>query len=322
MITREELYRLVWSQSGVALAATLGISDSYLKRVCTALDIPRPEPGWWNKHKAGHAPAPALLPAARPGRPTSWSKAASGGPPIRPHYRRNDLLHPPVSDGTHLLVAQAEELFKTASLSADGTLLQTNWRYHAIDLTTSNTGLVSCIQFANSLFVELEKRGHLITLASEHGIIRPPISNWRQNPTHFKLLQPDRTPIRPTIVNIGGVQIGLAILEVFEEAEMLYVGGGTYVPARSHRSAVGISWTEWRRKPTGRLKLAAYSPYYPLPWLREWTEARNNTFARKSKTMALTTELELAAAEYGTVREANDLARSEDRSRILLPREY
>ncbi|MBB3398833.1 hypothetical protein [Rhizobium sp. BK060] len=304
MITREELYQLVWSVAGKVAAAKLDVSDSYLNRVCKALDVPRPPPGWWAKRQAGRAPAPPPLPAARPGRLAGWSRGDAGGAPIRPHYRRKDLIYGPVLADIHLLVAHAREVYSAAERSFDGALLLANPRYHTIDLTVSETSLECCLQFANALFVELEGRGHRITLAAGCGFIRPPISNWGRQPSHLRVLQPDRIPRSPTVVHIRGVPVGLAILEIVEEAEMRYVGGGAYVPASTPQPKLGIHWTEWRRTPTGRLRLAAYSPYHPLPWLRDWTEWRRNSFSRKAKAMA--TELEAAASELGKAREAHD----------------
>ncbi|MGO6670294.1 hypothetical protein ACCS43_33870 [Rhizobium ruizarguesonis] len=306
MITREELYRLVWSVSGKVAAAKLGVSDSYLKRVCTALDVPRPELGWWRKREVGRAPAPPPLPAVRPGRPTSWSKGAAGGAWFKPHYRELDLVNDPIVAGVHRLVIHSREILSRADRSLDGAVLLVNRSHRILDLSLSEKSVDAGLRFANALFIELEGRGHRITTAPVDNLIRPPISNWGREPAHVRLPQPDHIPRFPTIVHIHGVPMGLAILEIVEEAEMRYVGGGVYVPASAPPPAAGIHWTEWRRTPTGRLKLAAYSPYRPLPWLREWTEARRGTFASKTKTLALATELELAAAELGTTREMHD----------------
>ena len=49
MVLREELYQLVWSKPMIKVAEQLGVSGSYMARVCTVLNVPRPERGYWAK---------------------------------------------------------------------------------------------------------------------------------------------------------------------------------------------------------------------------------------------------------------------------------
>ena len=46
-ITREELYKLIWSKSLVLAAEGLGISDVGLAKICRRLNVPRPYRGYW-----------------------------------------------------------------------------------------------------------------------------------------------------------------------------------------------------------------------------------------------------------------------------------
>lgn len=74
MITREELYRLVWSEPMTKLAERFEVSGSYLARICTLLNVPRPERGYWAKLAVGKAPPQRPLPEPCPGDPLQWSK--------------------------------------------------------------------------------------------------------------------------------------------------------------------------------------------------------------------------------------------------------
>lgn len=56
MVTREELYELVWSTPMIRVAEKFEVSGSYLARVCTELRVPRPERGYWAKLAVGKAP--------------------------------------------------------------------------------------------------------------------------------------------------------------------------------------------------------------------------------------------------------------------------
>jgi hypothetical protein len=53
ILTRRELYDLVWSKPMRDVAADLGISDVGLSKVCERHRVPRPEQGYWNKKIAG-----------------------------------------------------------------------------------------------------------------------------------------------------------------------------------------------------------------------------------------------------------------------------
>lgn len=46
MISREELYKLVWAEPMTKVATRFDVSGSYLARMCTLLNVPRPERGY------------------------------------------------------------------------------------------------------------------------------------------------------------------------------------------------------------------------------------------------------------------------------------
>jgi len=47
VVTREELYRLVWSKPITELAKEFGMSDVGLAKVCKKLNVPKPYRGYW-----------------------------------------------------------------------------------------------------------------------------------------------------------------------------------------------------------------------------------------------------------------------------------
>ena len=61
-VSREALYEMVWSEPMLRVAARLGVSSSYMARVCTLLNVPRPERGYWAKLAVGKAPKQPPLP--------------------------------------------------------------------------------------------------------------------------------------------------------------------------------------------------------------------------------------------------------------------
>jgi len=54
-ITREALYKLVWSKPCRAVAKELGISDVAVGKICRKLQVPKPERGFWAKKAHGKA---------------------------------------------------------------------------------------------------------------------------------------------------------------------------------------------------------------------------------------------------------------------------
>lgn len=73
-ITREELYELVWAMPMTKVAEKFQVSGSYLARACTALQVPRPERGYWAKLAVGKASKAPQLPEAQPGDPMVWMR--------------------------------------------------------------------------------------------------------------------------------------------------------------------------------------------------------------------------------------------------------
>src|ERR1700733_13809995 len=74
MISREELYELVWSVPMIKVAEKFSVSGSYMARVCSVLGVPRPERGYWAKLEVGKAPPRPALTEALPGDQLFWSQ--------------------------------------------------------------------------------------------------------------------------------------------------------------------------------------------------------------------------------------------------------
>lgn len=69
-ITREELYKLVWSKPITELAKEFGMSDVGLAKVCKKLNVPRPYRGYWQLVAAGRKLTIPKLPPTQKGEPT------------------------------------------------------------------------------------------------------------------------------------------------------------------------------------------------------------------------------------------------------------
>jgi hypothetical protein len=67
LLSRKELYELVWSTPLKNLCVRFGISDVALKKTCTRAAIPTPPPGYWAKKEAGKSISQLALPERPPG---------------------------------------------------------------------------------------------------------------------------------------------------------------------------------------------------------------------------------------------------------------
>ena len=113
-VSRDELHRLVWSEPMTKVAKQFNVSGSYMARICTIMNVPRPERGHWAKLAVGRAAPPKPLPEARPGDLLYWSKDGEVQPapkPRAPNIRSGTRVRIP-RNRIHGLIRGAEEHFE------------------------------------------------------------------------------------------------------------------------------------------------------------------------------------------------------------------
>ena len=174
-IGRQTLYELVWAEPMLKVAARFGVSSSYMARVCTALNAPRPERGYWAKLAVGKGPAQPALPVPGPGDLLEWIRGGefTYRPPrrTRPRLEVTRRAKPeqkvdPATD-RHRLVIGAKELFEAGRESWTVGYLKPRKRL-LVDLTVSKSALERALDFANQLFIALENEGYPVAFAA-HG---------------------------------------------------------------------------------------------------------------------------------------------------------
>ena len=57
-----------------SIAKMFGVSSSYLARLYTKLEVPRPAPGYWAKVAAGKTVTKPELPDPKPSTPLDWDR--------------------------------------------------------------------------------------------------------------------------------------------------------------------------------------------------------------------------------------------------------
>jgi len=316
-VSREQLYEEIWSTPAMHLAATYGVSGSFLARVCDRLRVPRPRPGYWNKLAVGKAPPKPPLPEAEPGDELEWSPADKPppAPPRAPRLKEtlkpkaaksgtdqqqvSDTAAPAMTEAaqepnpprsmrrvpaTHSLIQGVVGLIPAGKTTREGYYRP---RKRLLpDLITSPKQLETIVRLANKLYRLLEARGHRVRMSNNgdhfHRHDPDPFPSTKQRHYHDSLWHPER----PTVVYIDSIAIGLSLFELCEYVEMQYIRG-EYVPvsqvSRSAKTLLGnATWTTQQLVPSGEFCLQAYSPYRGTTWNHQW----------RGKANALTAELE------------------------------
>ena len=314
---------MVWSEPMLRVAARFGVSSSYLARVCTLLNVPRPERGHWAKLVGGKAPKQPPLPEPRPVDPLEWTRdgalpkrARSLPRPPDQRPRRKRTVQRQLPD-RHPLVSGAKPLFEAGRLSWHGKYLKPAKKL-LVGLAVTQTWLDRAIAFANELFLALEARDHRVVIAPNSEQFDRADVDELENPGKGLHHNDLWSPMRFTVVYIGTVAIGLTVVEMSEAAEARYVNGEyvrltDYVTKRRGRYAQDYGWTSTHDFPTGRLCLQAYSPYPPANWTQQWRETLTRNLS--GQIPAIIRELEKAGVEIARLVEEGERQAEIERKR-------
>lgn len=322
-LSREALYALVWSEPMLKVAAWFDVSSSYMARICTLLNVPRPERGYWAKLAVGKAPPIPPLPAARPGDELVWSRdeyvtvsRPLPRPPSKSPKRRSKKKGDTLDQ--HPLVHGAKELFEAGRLSREGYLKPA--KRLLVDLIITKETLDKALTFANRLFSKFEERGHRVVLSPKTENFHRAAVDVHEVPRKKRGYENDDLwcPYRRTVVYVGTVAIGLVVVEMSEEVEVRYVDGKyirekDYVPSKRRSYTFDHSWTTNKDFPTGRLRLQAYSPYPRADWSKCWEETKSRDLG--SRTKAIVKELEAAAVDIARMVEEGERKAELERQR-------
>ncbi|GGI19154.1 hypothetical protein [Oxalicibacterium faecigallinarum] len=287
------------------VAKRFDVSSSYMARVCTNLNVPRPARGYWAKLAVGKVMPKRPLPEASPIHDQVWRKDGIGTRvplsrlPKAPVPRLRHI--PPIHDKkkTHELIVGAKEHFESGRLSYQADYLKPAKRL-LVDLAVTKPGLDKALSFANELFLELERRSHRVVIASVEERFHREQVDEREDQAGLKSFNNLWTPGRSTVVYVDSVAIGLTVIEMSEEVDVRYVKGeyireSEYVFPKGRRNWSEHTWTTKKHFSSGRLCLQVYSPYWLAKWNRAWRETKNNDLV--GRIPSIVKELEKAATE-------------------------
>lgn len=284
-VSREQLYAEVWAEPMTKVALKYGVSSSFMARVCTWLNVPRPERGYWAKLAVGKMSKQPLLPEAEPGDELEWNRYGQARraklplpkPPRKKKSKRRDRSELPER---HPLLQGARQYFDEARETSNRYLRPS--KRLMVDVIASKQTCSRALDVANELFLLFEERGYPVAF-ERHGLgLRRYGVDEREKGGRDRNYSDLWSPSRDTIVTIGSVLIGLTIFEMSENVEVKYQDGEyvrvSELPVRNTRRYESYSWTSMHDLPSGRLCIQAYSPYRRADWKRQWRETKAGDF--------------------------------------------
>jgi hypothetical protein len=291
VVSREELYELVWSVPMNKVGEKFKVSGSYIARVCANLDVPRPERGYWAKLAVGKAPDKPSLPELHPGDQSSWCQDGESQSSPRPRLIAPPRPSPPrkkplrAFEGVHGLIRDARAQYDAGYKVDEGQHLRPYKRL-LVDVAASLAALDKALGFANDLFNALESAGYHVLISSRaEEFTRPRIDDHEQLPKvprneHSYDYNRLWSPQRPTVVYVNSVAFGLAVIEMSESVVLRYVNGkyvreSDYKPPKTSARYVDHSWTTTKDIPCGRLRLIVYAPYRGVSWSISFQESKD-----------------------------------------------
>jgi hypothetical protein len=233
-LTRDELYKKVWTAPIKTVAQEIGVSASSLANLCRKHHIPLPSAGHWTKVEMGHKITPPPLIPTEDGNEAlqihirerlSQDLATMAAEPPPKVTMPQEISHPLALKTEKLLISGKE----------NDTKLQVPKTGTVSHLVVSRQQLPRALRIMNALFLALEERGYLVT--------------W-----------PKKEDERLT-VSVDGEAVAVRMQETVDsESHKL-------TPAEQKQPWMA---PKWDYKPTGRLRLSIdnlpYSSHVRATW--------------------------------------------------------
>lgn len=286
-ISRVDLYQMVWAQPATTVAEYLGVSSSYLKRVCNDLDVPTPAPGYWAKHRVGKAPQAISLPDPRPGVRQYWVKDNDPYPKgskriAKPNASHLQDIQISTRKESHRLIGIAKvELMK--SQVPDDSLFLWPKRKLLADIVVTQQCLDLALRLGNRIFNSFELMECAVAIAPAHERLVRQHPDKQEDRSPQTYVYRNWIPLRPTVVYIEGIPVGISIMEETTTEKKTYVGKGNYVAicADNPSKHAGPVWDTTITSTTGKIALIAYSPFFGIEWHRTWYQRNSELTSEK-----------------------------------------
>lgn len=255
-LTREELYRLVWSEPIRRAARRLGISDVMLAKHCRRLEVPRPGRGYWRRLACGQRLSPPPLPPPK-SRSTPSACVIRGSPPERRERPAHREPAPRISvesklTAPHPLIRSTLDALRRWKPHTDG-LLRVGRAEGSLDVAVSPASVDRAMRILDALIKAVESRGGRVVV-------------WQHRDGWARVGAEEAG----TFAELEGQRVGFRLRELVNRRPL--------TPTRQEQQArARHSWPfvpAWDYTPSGRLSLEIVS-YWHDTVRRRWTDGKS-----------------------------------------------
>jgi hypothetical protein len=169
VVSREDLYALVWSEPMTRLARRFGLSDVGLAKACARMMVPVPGRGYWAKKEVGRSPRPTRLPTL---------PASAGTDKREIHVRRRDaptavdaareeadaitVVVTDILTDPHPLVAKSVKAFRGGKVGYDQRLKPRTPDCLSVDVTMAS--IDRAMRIYDATVRAIEEHGHVVEI--------------------------------------------------------------------------------------------------------------------------------------------------------------
>ena len=175
VLTREQLYDLVWSTPMIQLAKKYKISDNGLRKICKRINIPTPDNGYWLRLKYNKSVSKKKLPPVYSGKgEVSLSENNfddnSKGPSIHQLKKEIELSNqyslkvPSKLTNPDKLIQNVIDFYKEREFKPNEIPSFLLVRGRCLDIRTTSSQLNRALRIMDTFIKVVKARGHKITL--------------------------------------------------------------------------------------------------------------------------------------------------------------
>jgi hypothetical protein len=176
ILTRSQLYDLVWKEPMLTLSKKYDISDVGLRKMCIRLNIPVPQAGHWQKVKFGKKPHQLKLPKNFDGEDQVTLKLRGEKEEGENTLPSISILRQEIKNDSRLILTIPEKLSRPDKLIVEAKeKLSSTDRYSrykdvvtsdrdTIDIRVSKKFISRSLRFMDTLIKDLRTRGHNIEI--------------------------------------------------------------------------------------------------------------------------------------------------------------
>ncbi len=168
VLTRQELYELVWSEPLTSIIKRFGLTDFFIRRVCKEMMVPLPGPGYWSKIRYGKKVEWDELPSDYKGKKEVDFSSNAGSDPLVKKLKEilndshlNLKVPKTLSNPDPLIVDAKQSLSKKDRRYQFTNLLMTEWQ--KLDIKVSKECIDRSLRIYDTLIKAIKARGHSIT---------------------------------------------------------------------------------------------------------------------------------------------------------------